>query len=86
VVKWRTVRRAESPSDARPASSLVLNRNGSVAWMRQEEGVVSVRKSDSDGEGVVLDRDQSLVGGSLALAESRLYWSRSSEVRSAQLR
>jgi hypothetical protein len=67
----------------------VLKRNGSIAWLRDRfdpSGVrYEVHKRDSTGT-ALLEDGRDVEHGSLALAGSRVYWTRGGAPRTAELR
>jgi hypothetical protein len=85
LVKRRVLRDSVAPPDGGIVTALVLNRNGSAAWIRSVGDGWDVHRLDSAGE-TVLDRGSAIGRYSLALAGSTLYWTNAGTARSAPIK
>lgn len=92
IINSRTGAIRRSASETRNSSfvtDLVLDAAGNVAWIRYvelapDQATYEVRKLDSSGE-VVVDSDPGIERGSLALAKTRIYWTKRGQPFSALL-
>ena len=82
-LKTGRIRRSSDRGPGGGFGGLVVNRTGATAWIWARGSGTEVRKIDADGEGIVDTGPAD--GGSLALAGSRLYWTRDGSPMTALL-